>query len=129
MRLDPIAGRRRRLSLTPLIDVIFLLLMFFMLGSSFTRFGAIDIATTSGLGSAAGQPDLVLTLAPGLWHIGDRSIAPEAAPQYLAQKAAAGAERVLILLDPKTDAQTLVTALREVEQAGLKPTVANGGRP
>ena len=31
-------ARRRRLPLTPLIDVIFLLLLFFMLSSTFTRF-------------------------------------------------------------------------------------------
>ncbi len=35
--------RRQKLSLTPLIDVIFLLLLFFMLSSTFSRFGELKM--------------------------------------------------------------------------------------
>ena len=35
--------RRRPISLTPLIDVVFILLMFFMLTSAFTRWKAVDL--------------------------------------------------------------------------------------
>jgi biopolymer transport protein ExbD len=36
---------RKRLSMTPLIDVIFLLLLFFMLSSTFSRFAEVEIGT------------------------------------------------------------------------------------
>ncbi|MEM1234522.1 MAG: biopolymer transporter ExbD [Pseudomonadota bacterium] len=45
--------RRARLSMTSLIDVIFLLLLFFMLTSTFSRFGEIPISL-GGAGGAAG---------------------------------------------------------------------------
>lgn len=41
--------RRRALSMTPLIDVIFLLLLFFMLSSTFSKFAEIEL-----LGAGAG---------------------------------------------------------------------------
>lgn len=54
MRIDAGAyGRTRRISLTSLIDVIFLLLLFFMLTASFSRFG--DVELTVG-GNGASQP-------------------------------------------------------------------------
>ena len=39
------ALRRRKLSLTSLIDVIFLLLLFFMLSSTFSQFSEVELAT------------------------------------------------------------------------------------
>ena len=44
--------RRRKLSLTSLIDVIFLLLLFFMLSSTFSQFSEVELAT-AGQGQAA----------------------------------------------------------------------------
>jgi len=41
---------RKRLSMTPLIDVIFLLLLFFMLSSTFTRFAEVEIGATQAGG-------------------------------------------------------------------------------
>ncbi|MEL6202385.1 MAG: biopolymer transporter ExbD [Pseudomonadota bacterium] len=59
MRLEP-EFRRKRLTLTPLIDVIFLLLLFFMLSSTFSRFGDVELVAsgTGGLGQ-----DLVTAFA------------------------------------------------------------------
>jgi len=45
--------RRRRLSMTSLIDVIFLLLLFFMLSSTFSRFAEVDLSSAN-----AGGPDM-----------------------------------------------------------------------
>ncbi len=48
MRLNPDQKRRiRRISLTPLIDVVFLLLIFFMLSSSFLKFINIPVGGAS----------------------------------------------------------------------------------
>ena len=50
MTLRTPALRRKQLSMTSLIDVIFLLLLFFMLSSTFTRFSEIPL-----VGASAGQ--------------------------------------------------------------------------
>jgi biopolymer transport protein ExbD len=57
------ARRRRRLSMTSLIDVIFLLLLFFMLSSTFTRFGEIEFAAAGPGGAAPDTRPVFLTLS------------------------------------------------------------------
>ena len=47
----------RALSMTPLIDIIFLLLLFFMLTSTFTRFAEVPLVHQTG-GTAAEDVDL-----------------------------------------------------------------------
>lgn len=47
---------RRVVSLTPLIDVIFLLLLFFMLTSTFSTFGEIELHQTARGTSASSEP-------------------------------------------------------------------------
>lgn len=57
--------RRRRLSMTSLIDVIFLLLLFFMLTSAFSKFAEVEVsAASSGAAVSAETPPLFLQLGP-----------------------------------------------------------------
>lgn len=42
--------------MTPLIDVIFLLLMFFMLSSTFSTFGEIELSQATSGGASTGTP-------------------------------------------------------------------------
>ncbi|MET4129566.1 biopolymer transporter ExbD [Roseovarius sp. MBR-6] len=44
-------ARRRRLSMTSLIDVIFLLLLFFMLSSTFSRFAEVELSSANAGGA------------------------------------------------------------------------------
>ena len=53
MAIDTAPRPRARLSMTSLIDVIFLLLLFFMLSSTFSRFGEIAL---DGAGAAGPAP-------------------------------------------------------------------------
>lgn len=61
--------RRRRLSMTALIDVIFLLLLFFMLSSTFSRFSEIDFAVggMSGATQSADSLGFLRLLDTGLY--------------------------------------------------------------
>ena len=58
--------RRRHLSITSLIDVIFLLLLFFMLASTFTRFAELEVGATANAqsSSASDEPPIQLVLEP-----------------------------------------------------------------
>ncbi len=51
--------RRRRLTMTSLIDVIFLLLLFFMLSSTFSRFAEVELSTAGAGG--AGTSDVKMS--------------------------------------------------------------------
>jgi biopolymer transport protein ExbD len=103
--------RRAALSLTSLIDVIFLLLMFFMLTSTFTRLGEIDLTAAAQGGSEAPQsPPVFVQLSPeGLRINGTespldtlrRTLEERAGPQGL----------VLIALAEGVSAQRLVDVL------------------
>ena len=56
--------RRRKLSMTSLIDVIFLLLLFFMLTSTFSKFSEVELAAAAGAGAPAqATPPLFLQRA------------------------------------------------------------------
>ncbi|MBF9030055.1 biopolymer transporter ExbD [Rhodobacterales bacterium HKCCE3408] len=53
------------MSMTPLIDVIFLLLLFFMLSSTFSRFAEIELdAVGTGEGIVPETPPLFVQLGP-----------------------------------------------------------------
>tara|TARA_R110002050_G_scaffold9504_1_gene33011 strand:- start:156019 stop:156414 length:396 start_codon:yes stop_codon:yes gene_type:complete len=57
MLLEIVSQRRRKMiSLTPLIDVVFILLLFFMLSSNFTRWHQINVQ--SALSSENQTPEL-----------------------------------------------------------------------
>jgi len=55
MHIQRPSPRKRLVSLTPLIDVVFILLLFFMLASSFIEWRAIVLNVPAG--GSAGSPD------------------------------------------------------------------------
>lgn len=65
----------RLISLTPLIDVVFILLVFFMLAASFLDWRAVDLTVSSGVTAA---PDAGAAIVIGLRA--DGSVAVDAAP-------------------------------------------------
>lgn len=79
MALRAPGHRRRVLSMTSLIDVIFLLLLFFMLTSTFSKFSEVRI---SGGGSGAGPTDaarpMFLQVLPDRLSLNGETVAPDA---------------------------------------------------
>lgn len=60
MKLALSAPRSKaRIGLTPLIDVVFILLLFFMLTSTFVERTAVDVSTPSAAPSAADPADIL----------------------------------------------------------------------
>ena len=60
MQLEQSNRKRVALSLTPLIDVVFLLLIFFMLASTFSRYSSLPLSAKSGQGAAIVASQLIL---------------------------------------------------------------------
>jgi biopolymer transport protein ExbD len=65
---------RRRISLTPLIDVVFILLVFFMLETTFLTEAEVAVAAESQGGAASAEQPLQLELldADWVWLNGER---------------------------------------------------------
>lgn len=106
--------------MTSLIDVIFLLLLFFMLSSTFSRFGEVALST-----GGAGAP--AMTEPPRFVQLGPDSLSVNAEPaplDGLAARLAAGPGPVLVGLRPEVTAQRLTDLLAELRRApGLAVTV------
>lgn len=119
MLIDKPHPRRKPLSMTSLIDVIFLLLLFFMLSSTFTRFGSVDFGGTGKAGSSgvAAAPDiLVIVTGEGL-RINGEYVGPDAVDARLTEFLAKGAKSAMILPREGANAQALVDAVEALRRS------------
>lgn len=120
------------ITLTPMIDVVFLLLIFFMVTTTFSRQSELKISLPEANGSEAETKEkmIVLTInADGIYFVNGDDGLPH---QLLNQKnatleralvQAAGNSRLLpfiISADGKTPHQSVVTALDIASQLGFK---------
>lgn len=125
MKIDPVTRHavfRRRLGLTPLIDVIFLLLLFFMLTSTFNRPGALSVtAAQPGQSATQALPDLIVRVDGGgtLTLNGDRVEASDASAILTARREA-GLERVAVTSGRAANVQDLVDALDVLAASGFE---------
>ena len=131
--MKPLSERGRspmRIGLTPLIDMVFILLVFFMLASNFHDWRAIPVAS-GGSGAGGGMRGaLLVEVTPR----GAR-LAGEALPlSELAAKLAARREEnagVPILIRPRGGVETgaLVAVLDRLTAEGLADLTLVGGGP
>lgn len=113
----------RALSLTPLIDVVFLLLIFFMLVSTFSDTQVLRFVTPAGERTSVETDfDLVPVhiRADGTIRIDGKTIAGELLLLEM-QKVADRAEEVTLVMvvEPKARTQLLVRAVEAARGAGL----------
>jgi biopolymer transport protein ExbD len=102
--------RRRVLSLTPLVDVIFLLLLFFMLGSTFLRHGEIELGAAAA-GPAAGEGGVrFLRVGEAELLLGAREVTLDGLAEALGGSGGDGG-RLLVGLRGEVGAQRLVDVL------------------
>lgn len=118
----PRAARRRALiSLTPLIDVVFILLVFFMLASSFLDWRAIDLtapARASGAGKMEG-PLLVEIRPEGLRLAGEALPAAELLVRVEARLLEKPSQTVLVRPAGGVALQDTVWLLDRLADAGV----------
>jgi len=106
--------------MTPLIDVIFLLLLFFMLSSTFSRFGEIEISSAA-TGGATSSPEAERVFL----QLGQERLVLNGAAITLADLTAQiETGQVLVSLDNDVTAQRLVDLLAQLRgREGLTVTV------
>lgn len=109
---------RRRPSLTPMIDVVFLLLVFFMLASRFGQETVLDLAIAGGPGSAWQGPPRLVEVGQGTLALNGLPVALADLPQALAPLMQAPSEPV-VLRARKGAVQDLVSVMAGLRAAGL----------
>ena len=111
--------------MTSLIDVIFLLLLFFMLSSTFTRFAELEITAAAGsAGAEAGAPPLFLQLGAGSLSLNGDEVALDALPDALRDRAGDQSRTLLVSLGDGVTAQRLTDILVAVRPvSAITPTI------
>ncbi len=104
----------RLISLTPLIDVVFILLVFFMLASSYLDWRSVNLTVSSGVGAATStQRAILISLrSDGSVAVGSRPVAKQALRSVMTARLAGDREqRVVIRSDPGVPLQSAVNTL------------------
>lgn len=110
---------RRRPSLTPMIDVVFLLLVFFMLAARFGQEGALDLTIGAGAGAEwQGPPRLVQIAVDGL-RLNGRPIAAEGLEQALTGLTETVTDPIVIRADEGVSLQRLLDVMAGLRGAGF----------
>jgi biopolymer transport protein ExbD len=118
----PARPRRRLISLTPLIDVVFILLLFFMLASTLTRLHAVPLAAPdSQRAQRDSQPALLLRLqADGQLDLNGEPIAAAALPALLRERLGQAPDlRVLVQPDDAVPLQMTLQLFDQLADAGV----------
>jgi len=114
--------RARRLNMTPMIDVVFLLLVFFMLASSFDRDVAIRIGVVGGGGAISGPPRLI-DIAPERLRLNGRIVPIEDMAAALDQVVSARADTIVLRPSGEVELQRLVDVMSALDDQGFTALV------
>jgi biopolymer transport protein ExbD len=110
--------RPRRASLTPMIDVVFLLLVFFMLASQFGQTKALPLLPTGAATAYSGPPRLVEVSAQGL-ALNGASVLPDALLARLAALTESPEDIIVLRPQAGTDLQRLIDVAGLLSDAGF----------
>ena len=126
MNLQPGEQDEPEVNLTPLIDVVFLLLIFFMVSTTFEQQSRIQIELPESTATPTETEDESLEIvidAQGRYFIGERQVVNSELKTLKAaiSKAVNGREplTVIIRADASTPHQAVITALDATSQLGL----------
>ncbi|HED32814.1 MAG TPA: biopolymer transporter ExbD [Gammaproteobacteria bacterium] len=126
MNLKPERREEIDLNLTPLIDVVFLLLIFFMVSTTFEKTSKLKIDLPEASAKATKQVDKKIVLgidAKGRYYINDRQLVNTQLKTLKTAllKIAGNARDIPVVLraDAKTPHQSVVRAMDAASQVGL----------
>jgi biopolymer transport protein ExbD len=125
VRLSPQKPEEPDVNLTPMIDVVFLLLLFFMVSTSFIRESSLKVDLPEATGQAMAEQETPIDIvinAEGDFSINDISLfdnSREALAKALKDIAGDNKDpHVIISADAETDYQNIVTAMDTAQQLG-----------
>jgi biopolymer transport protein ExbD len=119
MRLSDQDRRRRVIGLTALIDVVFLLLVFFMLASTFLKLGAVKIEAVGG-GSGTLDPKsavLIHVAGSGNYRVNGAPADSGSLVGAINDLTGMGRAAAIIVMRPGTTVDDLVAGLALVRQS------------
>ena len=126
MNLQPGDEDEPEVNLTPLIDVVFLLLIFFMVSTTFEQQSRIQIELPEATATAADTENETLEIiidAQGRYFIGERQVVNSEVKTLKSaiSKAVDGRESLTVIIrsDASTPYQAVITALDATSQLGL----------
>lgn len=123
MRFEGRARVSARIDLAPLIDVVFLLLIFFLLTSSFVSRRALelDLPGSTTAVSVPNAPVVVSVLADGGIRIDGDAVAEAALAAAVAERIADDPlQQIAVAADRRVSAQRLITVLDSVRAGGAQ---------
>lgn len=125
MNLSPQKADEPDVNLTPMIDVVFLLLLFFMVSTSFIRESSLKVDLPEASGQAVSDQEKAVDIiinAEGQFIINNMTLNMPNKQQLSTQlKLAVGGNadpHIIISADAKTDYQDIVTAMDSAQQLG-----------
>lgn len=121
MQLDRPRRKPAMLGLTPLIDMIFLLLLFFLLGSDFVRFTQSQLAPPRGAGGNDGvsQAVIIALAANGGVQWNGAALGEDALARKTGEAVSRDAEQLFVVMpEGQAAVQTIVTLLDKMHAAG-----------
>lgn len=122
MNLAPPPRARRRPSLTPMIDVVFLLLVFFMLASRFGTDAVLPLPLAGGGAGYEGPPRLVEVRDDGV-SLNGRPTTPAALAAALGELTEAPGDTIVLRGAEGVALQRVVTVAAALRTAGFTSVV------
>ena len=124
--------RAQLISLTPLIDVVFILLIFFMLASSFLDWRAVDLKIATPSSAPAGQVNslVVRISSDGAIDLAGRRVTIDDMAGQVEERLSAQPDlRILIAPESGVALQSAVDVLQRLKQIGAANVSLIGKRP
>jgi biopolymer transport protein ExbD len=125
MNLAPKKREEPDVNLTPMIDVVFLLLLFFMVSTSFIKESSLKVDLPEATGQAMAEQDEPIDIvinAKGQFLINDITLeqpSPEQLSETLKQVVAGNTDpHIIISADANAEYQNIVSAMDTAQQLG-----------
>ena len=115
---DDMQRRRRVMSLTPMIDVVFLLLVFFMLAARFDVTTTVEVTSSEGGSEYTGPPRLIDVGAQGL-KLNGVAMSESEIFDGLSALMSSSADIVVLRAEAAADVQRLLDVMTSLRAQGF----------
>ncbi|MCM2971139.1 ExbD/TolR family protein [Larsenimonas suaedae] len=107
--------------LTPMLDVVFIMLIFFIVTTSFVRESGVEIDRPEAKGAVSQQSAQVLVAitANGTLWLNGETVSPDQVGQKVADAVRQGSGNVVVQADRRSQTGLLVETMDAIRQAGV----------